>query len=417
MAGHDRRVHRRFEDRDTVLAGALGGVHRDVGVPQQLCRVRRPGPSDRDTDAAADDDLLPLDREWRPQHVDDAVRDRHGVAQLRSVVEQDGEFVTAEPGGDVRGSEDLAEAFRDTDQQPVAGCVTHGVVDDLEVVEVQEEDDRKPVDRGLIEAGVDPIEEEGPVGEARQGVVIRLEPELFLEPRELGQRLLEVAILEGHRGLVRERLEEAQIVIRERRAGRESIGDPQRADQVRFAAKRAHHVTPVVVGAQAGRHEERRRRIADSLMDRVGTWVGRGHHDLGGAVVARRRPQRLHLAAARVQDHLGDFGTEHRPRVTEQRDQGRIELGRVLQDPRGLVEQLEPLVLLTLRDVGLVGEEDDHERKDQEPEKGRVDPQDRHREQGEARVRERHHAPELDHLGQLLELRRAAGDRDRRSRS
>ena len=43
--------------------------------------------------------------------------------------------------------------------------------------------------------------------------MIRLEPELLLEPRELGQRLLEVAILEGHRGLVRERLEEAQIVV------------------------------------------------------------------------------------------------------------------------------------------------------------------------------------------------------------
>ena len=42
------------------------------------------------------------------------------------------------------GRRTLAEPFRDRDEQPVAGCVTQGVVDDLEVVEVQEEDDRSP---------------------------------------------------------------------------------------------------------------------------------------------------------------------------------------------------------------------------------------------------------------------------------
>ena len=41
-----------------------------------------------------------------------------------------------------------------------------------------------------------------------------------------------------------------------------------------------------------------------------------------------------------------------------------------------------------------------------------LDPQGGDGEQGEARVRQRDHRPELDHLGQLPELWRATGQRD-----
>ena len=53
-----------------------------------------------------------------------------------------------------------------------------------------------------------------PVRQAGQRVVIGLVAELLLEPRQLGQRLLELAVLERDRGLVGERLEQAQVVAR-----------------------------------------------------------------------------------------------------------------------------------------------------------------------------------------------------------
>ena len=94
----------------------------------------------------------------------------------------------------------------------------------------------------------------------------------------------------------------------------------------------------------------------------------RAHEDR----IVEGRPDRLHdldrvagpdLAAqhlvARVpgqQPDLGDVGPEHLAGVVEQRDERRIELGAALEDPRRLEQQLDALVLLTLRDVGPVGQ-------------------------------------------------------------
>ena len=80
----------------------------------------------------------------------------------------------------------------------------------------------------------------------------------------------------------------------------------------------------------------------------------------------------------------------------------------MLQDAARLVEQLEAFVLLAFGEVRPVGEEDRAERDDQQHEQRRVALDDRHREQREAGVGNRHQAAELDHLGQLLVLRRAA---------
>ena len=52
-------------------------------------------------------------------------------------------------------------------------------------------------------------------GRSGQRVVIGLVAELLLEPGELGQRLLELAVLEGDRDLVGERLEQTQVVLAE----------------------------------------------------------------------------------------------------------------------------------------------------------------------------------------------------------
>ena len=76
----------------------------------------------------------------------------------------------------------------------------------------------------------------------------------------------------------------------------------------------------------------------------------------GSASVDRGRPQCARAAAGLEQD-LGDLGAEHVAGVVEQGDERGVELRRVLEDAARLVEQLEPLVLLALGDVGAVGEE------------------------------------------------------------
>ena len=191
--------------------------------------------------------------------------------------------------------------------------------------------------------------------------------------------------------------------------------EPISADSPRSGADhRLAQAWPVDL-ERAGRVEERVRLVRGSA-GAIGSSAetGTGTIAVAGApstlTSSGGRPRRR---GSRVEEDLGPLGPEHLAGVVEQGDDRRVELRRVLEDPAGLVEELEPLVLLALREVGPVGEEDGHERDEQEPQEARVEPEDRHGEQRQARVGDRHQAAELDHLGQLLELRRAARQRDR----
>ena len=79
------------------------------------------------------------------------------------------------------------EALGDLDEDLVAGGVAEGVVDRLEVVEV-EEDDREPaaVATGAGDGVADALAEQRAVGEAGDGVVEGLVGELVLEGLALG---------------------------------------------------------------------------------------------------------------------------------------------------------------------------------------------------------------------------------------
>ena len=275
--GDDRRMHHRLEDRDAVLARRLGAVHRDIGVTQEVARALGVPATGRDPDARPDRRLLARHREGHPQRIDDPVGDAGGMAEVRLILDQDRELVPAEPRRQVVGPQDAAEPIGDVDQQPVAGRVPVRVVDHLEVVEIEEEDDRRP-GRGLVrEERVDAFDEQAPVRQPGERVVIGLVAELLLEPRKLGQRLLELAVLEGDRRLVGERLEQAQVVLGEGRPLGQPVGDEDGADELGLAAQRADHrvADARVVGPRrlveerpGGRGDPRVQRVRDDPVDR-----------------------------------------------------------------------------------------------------------------------------------------------------
>ena len=341
----------------------------------------------------------------------DSERSRFG-----RVEEQHRELVATEPRGQVVGANAAVDALGDDPQEAVAGPVAQRVVHDLEVVEVEEQDDG--IEPGLAggQLRIHLLGEHRPVRQPGQRVVVGLVAQLLLEAGQLGERLLQLAVLEGNGRLVGERLEEPQVLAVERGPLGEPVGDGHRADQPGLADERADHRLPDGATGQrpaGGRREERPALGGDPAVDARAELHALGDHGLRLAIVDRRRAQGVGALVARVEDHLGDLGPEHRARVIQQCDQRGVQLRRVLQDPARLVEQLELLVLLAFRQVRPVREEDRHERDQQEQDGARVDPHDGHREQREARVRQRHDQPELEHLGQLLELRRPARQRDR----
>ena len=139
VAGDDRRVHRRVEDRDAALAAGLRRVHRDVGVAEQLVGVLVRVAPDGDADRAADDEVLAGDRERHLERLDDPARDGVRPAQPVLVRQQQRELVAAQPRREVVAPDAALDPLRDRGQQPVARRVAERVVDDLEVVEVEEQ--------------------------------------------------------------------------------------------------------------------------------------------------------------------------------------------------------------------------------------------------------------------------------------
>ena len=178
--------HRRVEDPDLALAGALGLVHRDVGIAQQAGRAharRRDG----DADAGEHGDVVAGDRHRVAEAVEQSLGDVDRAVDAAAVLEQDRELVAAEAGGGVAGAGGAADAIGDGLQQLVADGVAERVVDRLEVVEVDEQhDDRVGLGTGDAQGVVHAIEEQRPVGEPGELVVEGTVAELAFEVALLG---------------------------------------------------------------------------------------------------------------------------------------------------------------------------------------------------------------------------------------
>ena len=71
----------------------------------------------------------------------DELGDRGGIFGGRAeVFEDDDELVTAEAGHDIRLADALGDALGDLAQEFVSGAVAEGIVEGLEVVEIDEQD-------------------------------------------------------------------------------------------------------------------------------------------------------------------------------------------------------------------------------------------------------------------------------------
>src|SRR6185295_5593995 len=181
-------VHRAVEDLVARAALGLRAVHRGVRVAQHVLGLLVAGLAHRDADRGGADDLLALELDGVLQRALDALGDPDRVAGLVDVLEQHGEFVAAEAGDGVAGADGLLEAPRGLDQELVAGAVAHGVVDELEAVEVEEEDAEEAVllAARVLDAVAEAVDEERAVGEAGEGVVQGVVDELLLGELALG---------------------------------------------------------------------------------------------------------------------------------------------------------------------------------------------------------------------------------------
>jgi hypothetical protein len=127
-AFNDRDVHLVLELLVAVLAFALGPVHREVGVAQQLI-ARVVANTERDADAHRGRELLGSDRDRFAQGAHDSLGESNDLAATGDVLDEHGELVTAQSSCGVGPAKNGDEVGRDRLQQFVARGVAEAVID------------------------------------------------------------------------------------------------------------------------------------------------------------------------------------------------------------------------------------------------------------------------------------------------
>jgi len=121
------------------------------------------------------------------QAVADAFGELGGLLRVGEGLGEDGELITAQPGHGVGRADQGGQPDRDRLQQPVADRVAGAVVDLLEVVQVHQQHTDAAAAAGLAgQRLLEPVAEQGPVGEPGEGVVQGLVAELVFELLAVG---------------------------------------------------------------------------------------------------------------------------------------------------------------------------------------------------------------------------------------
>ena len=103
---------------------------------------------DADADVDGERHRRVVELEGLAHHVEEALGDELRGDVRGAAVEQHDELVAAHPADRVRPAQGARQPGRDRDEQPVAGAVAEGVVDVLEVVEVEEQQRARGVGGG-----------------------------------------------------------------------------------------------------------------------------------------------------------------------------------------------------------------------------------------------------------------------------
>ena len=266
-------------------AGLLGVVHRPVGAPHQSLGVVAVLGSQGDAHARADLQPVLADLDRFGGQLVEAPCNLLRAGHRRVGAQQDGELVAAQAGDRVAVAQSVRHPAGDLAQQRIAVLVAEGVVDVLELVEVDhQEPDRGPRPVGLDEGAGQPLVQQGPVREPGQRVVGRLVAE------RLGGA--------GPLGDVLERDPDAPV---RKRHGphREDLVDSGELDErlvVRFAAR--DHVAHVVEEGVGDGDE-----VGDPVSDGPVVEVGEG---VGGGVGGPEHEARAIRRVGHLDDDEGD---------------------------------------------------------------------------------------------------------------
>ncbi len=214
----------------------------------------------------------------------------------------------------------------------------------------------------------DVFREERPVRQPGEGVVVGLVAQLLLERRELVERLLHLPVLEQDRRLTGVRLQQARILVRERRVG---VRDGDHCDRPRRAAEPGEQRGAELPLGEERRQPWRRRHQHPAgsqrcAHGRVLTGAQRSGSKLRDSPLGAFGHQRRIGLLARQQHDPGEVGPEQVPRRDEQLGQARTHARLALREPHRGVEGSQVVVAAALVDIRPEDEAGEDERRNQE---------------------------------------------------
>jgi hypothetical protein len=172
-AALQRLVHAFLEEAHALAAVAFGARQGNSRVTQQRGGVVAVGRRERGTGADGDRQLLARDHERPSQLFDQSIHEIHDFGKIGDIDESDGELVAARPRYDVALAQHRLNTGGNVAQHLIAATMVDGVVDFLEIVDLEAKDG----DAGAIAMnarhGLGQAVAEGlAIGEAGQRIVL-----------------------------------------------------------------------------------------------------------------------------------------------------------------------------------------------------------------------------------------------------
>ena len=178
---HRMLVYLRRKETEGVSTRRFRLVHRRIGIAQERMRAVAIGRKHRNANADRGRNLPPLQRKRPAKRGEDLVGNHLRLRSLAQIGQHDDKLVAAETTHRVAGANARGEAVGRFDQKRVAGRMTEGIVDRLEIVEIDERQGHALfIPLGPGDRLVDAVQRQQSVGEARQVVETGLMEQAFL---------------------------------------------------------------------------------------------------------------------------------------------------------------------------------------------------------------------------------------------
>ena len=186
----DFGIHFCLEEAIGATPVRFGAIQGHVGAFQQHVGVASLFRGHRDADAGTDDRALSVQRIGLAQAGDDALREQLRLPGMIRRELQDSEFIAPHARHHIRPAHASPQAFRHDPQQGIAQRMTQGIVDTLEMIQIDAQHGKPLPPQRLPQGGCHPFMQQRAVCQAGQRIMMRHESDARLRPSLFGHFLI-----------------------------------------------------------------------------------------------------------------------------------------------------------------------------------------------------------------------------------